>query len=107
MRKAWESVESGGAEIVVCLVPARTDTRWWHTYVTRGEVEFLPGRLRFGGAGNGAPFPSAVVVFRRREMACLFDTQDCHPLGSPTTPLARRVPFGHVKADGGGDSSRT
>jgi hypothetical protein len=64
VRKAWESVEQGDAECVVCLLPARVDTRWWHTYCARGEVRFLRGRLRFGGAKSGAPFPSAVVVFR-------------------------------------------
>jgi site-specific DNA-methyltransferase (adenine-specific) len=37
LRKALASVESGDAEIVVCLVPVRTDTRWWHEYVERGE----------------------------------------------------------------------
>jgi phage N-6-adenine-methyltransferase len=61
--KALASVESGDAEIVVCLVPARTDTRWWHQYAAKGEVEFLTGRVKFGGCKNSAPFPSAVVVF--------------------------------------------
>jgi site-specific DNA-methyltransferase (adenine-specific) len=64
LRKALESVQSGSAELVVCLVPARTDTAWWHDIAAKGEVEFLPGRVRFGGASSGAPFPSAVVVFR-------------------------------------------
>jgi phage N-6-adenine-methyltransferase len=64
MRKAWESVQTGEAEVVVCLVPARSDTSWWHEYAVRGEVRFLRGRLRFGGAKSSAPFPSAVVVFR-------------------------------------------
>lgn len=63
MRKAYESAAQGLA-IVVCLVPARVDTRWWWNYARHGEVRFLPGRLKFGGAQNGAPFPSAVVVFR-------------------------------------------
>lgn len=45
MRKAHES----GA-FVVCLVPARTDTAWWHEYAMRGEIRFLRGRVRFGGA---------------------------------------------------------
>ena len=50
---------------VVCLLPARTDTKWWHKYVIlNGEVRFLQGRLKFGGCKNNAPFPSAVVVFR-------------------------------------------
>jgi len=63
MRKAWESSQST-AGLVVCLVPARTDTAWWHNYAMRGEIEFIRGRLRFGGAQSAAPFPSAVVVFR-------------------------------------------
>lgn len=58
---------------VVCLVPARTDTRWWHDHVwdlashrprPGVEVRFLKGRLRFVGAPAGAPFPSVVIVFR-------------------------------------------
>jgi hypothetical protein len=67
MRKALEAARSGEAEIVVCLVPARTDTRWWHDFAARGEVRFLPGRVRFGGGQNSAPFPSAVVVFRNAQ----------------------------------------
>jgi len=47
---------------VVCLVPARTDTRWWWDYVMCWEVRFLRGWLRFGGQPNAAPFPSALVV---------------------------------------------
>jgi phage N-6-adenine-methyltransferase len=62
MRKAHESSLLGAT--VVCLVPARTDTRWWQDIATLGEIRFLAGRLRFGGADAGAPFPSAVVVFR-------------------------------------------
>ena len=49
---------------VVALVPARVDTAWWWNYARHGEVRFLPGRLRFGEAASGAPFPSAVIVFR-------------------------------------------
>jgi phage N-6-adenine-methyltransferase len=64
LRKAWEAVQSGEAEVIVCLVPARVDTAWWHDYCARGEVSFLRGRLRFGGADSSAPFPSALVVFR-------------------------------------------
>jgi site-specific DNA-methyltransferase (adenine-specific) len=64
LRKAWESVEAGDAEVVVCLVPARTDTRAWHEYAVHGKIEFVKGRVKFVGTKNGAPFPSAVVVFR-------------------------------------------
>jgi phage N-6-adenine-methyltransferase len=63
MGKAWESSQTT-AEIVVCLVPARTDTAWWHEFAVQGEIEFLRGRLKFGSLTNSAPFPSAVVVFR-------------------------------------------
>lgn len=63
MRKAWEASQTS-AELVVCLVPARTDTAWWHEHAVRGEIEFVRGRLRFGALENSAPFPSAIVVFR-------------------------------------------
>jgi len=63
MAKAYESCNRNGAT-VVCLVPARTDTRWWHEYAMKGEVRFIRGRLKFGGAETNAPFPSAVVIFR-------------------------------------------
>lgn len=63
MRKAYISARNNGAT-VVCLVPARTDTKWWHDTAAYGEVFFVPGRLKFGSAKNSAPFPCAVVVFR-------------------------------------------
>ena len=63
MKKAYESSLHGAT--VVCLVPARTDTAWWHEYAMKGEIEFIRGRLKFGGSKNSAPFPSAVVVFQR------------------------------------------
>ncbi len=62
VRKAFESTKDGAR--VVCLIPARTDTKWWHDYVMRGEVRLYRGRLRFGDAKSAAPFPSAAVVFR-------------------------------------------
>src|SRR5262249_5318022 len=71
LHKAQRSIKTGEAEIVVCLIPARTDTNWWHDVVIPyAEVRFLRHRVRFlrpGGVeveGGGAPFPSAVVVFR-------------------------------------------
>ena len=49
---------------VVMLLPARTDTRWFHEYIYgEAEIRFIRGRLKFGGSKNSAPFPSMVVVF--------------------------------------------
>lgn len=62
MRKAFESAQAGAT--VVALVPARTDTEWWHEWASKGEVRFIRGRLRFGAASTSAPFPSAIVIFR-------------------------------------------
>lgn len=62
MRKAYRSAISGAT--VVCLVPARTDTRWWHECAMKGDIRLLRGRLRFEGGKYSAPFPSAIVVFR-------------------------------------------
>lgn len=62
MKKAYESAQQGAT--VVLLVPARTDTGWYHDYAMQGEVRFLRGRVKFGGSPNAAPFPSIVVVFR-------------------------------------------
>ena len=61
MRKAYESAQAGA--LVVCLVPARTDTAWWHDYAAKGTVRFLRGRLKFVGHKTNAPFPSALVIF--------------------------------------------
>lgn len=63
VEKAYISAKENGAT-VVCLVPARVDTRWWHDYCAKGEITFLKGRLKFGDSKNSAPFPSAIVVFR-------------------------------------------
>lgn len=52
---------------VVMLIPARTDTQYFHDYIYQKpnvEVRFIKGRLKFGDSNNSAPFPSMVVVFR-------------------------------------------
>lgn len=62
--KAVQEVVTGNAKRVICLLPARTDTSWWHELVLRyGDVHFLRGRVRFEGAKHHAPFPSAIVIF--------------------------------------------
>ena len=66
IHKAWESARDGAT--VVCLIPSRTDTRWWHDYVTdAADVRFVKGRIYFENPDrprDRAPFPSAIVVFR-------------------------------------------
>jgi phage N-6-adenine-methyltransferase len=62
MKKAYESSLKGA--LVVCLVPARTDTEWFHEFALKGEVRFIKGRLKFGGQKDAAPFPSIIVIFR-------------------------------------------
>lgn len=63
VEKAYQSSLINKAT-VVCLLPARVDTRWWHDYCVKGEMFFIKGRLKFGDATSSAPFPSAIVVFR-------------------------------------------
>lgn len=50
---------------IVMLLPARTDTRWFHNFIygKASEIRFIKGRLKFGDCKNSAPFPSMVVVF--------------------------------------------
>jgi hypothetical protein len=62
VKKAFDESKKHGS-IIVCLVPARTDTKWWHDYAMKADVKFIKGRLKFGGAKHGAPFPSALLVF--------------------------------------------
>jgi phage N-6-adenine-methyltransferase len=58
--------EGASDTIVVSLLPARTDTSWWHDHVMKArEIRLLRGRLTFVGATSPAPFPSAVVIFGR------------------------------------------
>lgn len=57
--------ESLKGAIVVCLIPSRTDTKYWHDYVMKAaEIRFIKGRLKFNDGKGTAPFPSAVVVFQ-------------------------------------------
>ena len=64
VRKASLAAASGST--VVMLLPARTDTKWFHDYVYgRAEIRFVRGRIKFGGSKNAAPFPSMIVIFGR------------------------------------------
>lgn len=68
---------SRGGAVVVCLLPARTDTRWWRDYVLHAsELRFITGRVKFGNCKVGAPFPSVIAIF-----------------GTPTTPRIKQIEF--------------
>ena len=64
IKKAYE--ESLNGATVVCLIPARTDTTYWHDFIfgKANDIRFLRGRLKFGNSKNSAPFPSAIVVYQ-------------------------------------------
>lgn len=65
VKKAAESSFDVDGCTVVCLIPARTDTAYWHDWILgKAEVRFIRGRIKFGGARWNAPFPSCVVIFR-------------------------------------------
>lgn len=61
----WIKKASGANATVVMLLPARTDTKWFHDYIyQKAEIRFIKGRLKFGNSKNSAPFPSMVAIFR-------------------------------------------
>jgi len=65
-KKSYEEWEKGA--VVVCLVPSRTDTAYWHSYFMHAtEIRFVEKRIKFGGLSVGAPFPSAIVIFGKSE----------------------------------------
>ncbi len=64
VKKAYEESKKPNTTVVM-LIPARTDTRYFHEYIYHKakEIRFIKGRLKFGESKNSAPFPSMVVVF--------------------------------------------
>lgn len=67
VKKAYEE-HLRGCETIVMLLPARTDTKWFHEYIYgKAEIRFVKGRLKFGGSKDAAPFPSMVVIYRNGE----------------------------------------
>ena len=64
VQKAYEESLKGAT--VVCLIPARTDTAYWHDYIfgKADDIRFLRGRLKFGYSKNPAPFPSAIIIYK-------------------------------------------
>ena len=63
VKKAYEENKENN-NLVVLLLPARTDTKWYHEYICgKAEVLFLKGRLKFGDGKNSAPFSSMIVIY--------------------------------------------
>ena len=56
-----ESLKHGST--VVCFIPARTNTNWWHEHCMKGEIRFLQGRPKFKGCKHGLPQPLAIIIF--------------------------------------------
>ncbi len=76
LKKGHQELDNGNAELLVYLIPVRTDTQWFHTYIYpyfkegKCKIRFIKGRLKFTngtGAKQSAPFPSMIVIFDRRK----------------------------------------
>jgi phage N-6-adenine-methyltransferase len=72
VKKAAETARMGG--VVVALLPARTDTRWWDYVMSATELRFIRGRVKFGNSTVGAPFPSVIAIW-----------------GTPKTPIIKMI----------------
>lgn len=65
--KEWVKKASESDAVTVMLLPARTDTAWFHDYIyNKHKIDFFRGRLKFGDSKNSAPFPSMLVTFHNR-----------------------------------------
>ena len=64
IKKAYEESQKENGSLVVLLLPARTDTAWFHDYCIKGTIRFIRKRVQFVGMKSGAPFPSMIVIFR-------------------------------------------
>lgn len=77
VRKSYEEAQIGVGAVVVGLIPAKTETSWWHDYVMKAEeIRLIRGRLRFSGSPINAPLPSAVVVWRQGNYVPRFTTMN-------------------------------
>ena len=64
VKKAYEESRKDNTT-VVCLIPARTNTKWWHQYCMKGEIRFIEGRPKFEGCIHGLPQPLALIIFNK------------------------------------------
>ena len=68
------AISARGGAVVVGLLPARTDTKWWGYVMQASELRFIKGRLKFGNSKTAAPFPSVIAIW-----------------GTPTTPVIKVI----------------
>ena len=81
VKKAYDESLVNTNGVIVLLIPARTDTRYWHDYIFNkaSEIRFLKGRIKFelnGVPKQSAPFPSAVIIYRSNDVGNLKITTD-------------------------------
>lgn len=69
IRRGLSHLANGEVELMAFLIPARTDTAWFHDYALKSEIRFIRGRLKFGNAKNNAPFPSMICIWREWALA--------------------------------------
>lgn len=67
IRKAYDTARNGRGTVVM-LIPARTNTSWWHDICMKGEIRFLRGRPKFNNGKHGLPFPLALVIFHKERL---------------------------------------
>lgn len=68
IKKGFYEFATGRSKTLVYLIPARTDTKWFHTYIYMNplvEIRFIKGRLKFGNSKNSAPFPSMLIILKQ------------------------------------------
>mgnify|MGYP001170036786 FL=1 len=76
VEKSYKESLTEDVELVVMLIPSRTDTKYWHEWIfgKASVINFFKGRLKFGGSNNSAPFPSALVVFNKKSSGTMYHT---------------------------------
>ncbi len=82
VKKSWQESKKDGC-IVVLLIPARTNTGWWHDYCMHAsEIRFIKGRPKFNNSDHGLPQPLAIVIFKKETSMTIlksFDMKDVRP----------------------------
>ena len=81
VKKAYDESLVNTNGVIVLLIPARTDTRYWHDYIFNkaSEIRFLKGRMKCelnGVSKQSAPFPSAVVIYKSNDVGISKVTTD-------------------------------